>query len=130
MLPIDQPSSYGYAYTVGPADIAELRRAAGFIADYLDGVRILLLAWGWDLDRHSFVDQPAHDQVWQHWPIRLEKCGRSLRLFDERSAYASVRDYALSLVRDGVPLLYRGRDCGDFLLEQGSDGLSRGDSRP
>ena len=118
MFPIDQPSSYGYAYTVGPADIAELRGTAGFIADYLDGVRILLLAWGWDLERRSPVEQPAVDQVWQHWPIRLEKCGRSLRLFDQRSAYASVRDYAVRLIHDEVPLLYQGRDCGDFFHEQ------------
>lgn len=118
MFPIDQPSSYGYAYTVGPAEVAELRGTAGFITDYLEGVRILLLAWGWDLDRGSFLDQPGQDQVWQHWPIRLVKCGRSLRLFDEHSAYASVRDYALNLVSNEVPMLYRGRDCGDFFHEQ------------
>jgi len=130
MFPIDQPSSHGYAYTVGPADVNELKDTPGFIADYLDGVRILLLSWGWDLHRRSLVDQPAHDQVWQHWPIRLEKCGRSLRLFDERSAYASVRDYTLTLIRNEVPLMYRGRDCGDLFLEQGSGELGRRESRP
>lgn len=117
MFPIDQPSGYGYAYTVGPANVAELQSTPGFITDYLDGARILLLAWGWDLDRRSPVERPAPEQVWQHWPIRLEKCGRSLRLFNEHSAYASVRDYALTLIRDEIPLLYQGRDCADFFHE-------------
>ncbi|MFM9135096.1 MAG: hypothetical protein ACKOT0_06640 [bacterium] len=31
----------------------------------------------------------------------------------------AVRAYALSLIDSGVPLLYRGRDCGDFFRAHG-----------
>ena len=117
MFPIDQPSSHGYAYTVSPEDIAHLKAIPGFLPDYLDGARILLQSWGWDLDARRFIDVVDPDQVWQQWPIRLEKCGRSLWLFEQSDAYRSVRDYALSLMADGVSLRYRDRDCGMFFRE-------------
>ena len=117
MFPIDQPSRFGDAYTVSPADVAELKATPGFLADYLDGVRILLQSWGWDFDTRRFIDVVDAAQVWQNWPIRLEKCGRSLWLFDQKDSYRSVRDYALSLMADGVSMMHDGRDCGDFFRE-------------
>lgn len=117
MFPIDQPSRHGMAFTVNAADVGELRAAPGFRADYLEGVRILLQAWGWDLDRRELIADPDADQRWQGWPIRLEKCGRSLRLFAEDASYASVREYALWLIGQGTPMLYKNRDCGEFFRE-------------
>lgn len=117
MFPIDRPSSYGWAWTVTPGDIAELRQRPGYLDRYREGVRLLLLAWGWDLKAACPVDSPDLDQRWQEWPIRLEKCGRSLWLYDEHEAYASVRAYAQSLIDGGIDLSYSGRDCGDFFRE-------------
>ncbi|MBM3688227.1 MAG: hypothetical protein FJW80_00990 [Actinobacteria bacterium] len=117
MFPIDVPSSFGDAYAVGPAEVAELKATPGYLPDYLDGARILVRSWGWDLDTRRFIEEIDPDQVWQKWPIRLEKCGRSLWLFDEHEAYHSVRDYALALMADGVSMSYRDRDCGDFFRQ-------------
>lgn len=114
MFPIDQPSRMGYAYTVYQAEVIELRSSPGYLTDYLDGVRILLLSWGWDMRARRPVLECDPDQRWMQWPIRLEKCGRSLWLFEELAAYQSVRGYALSLIDEGVDLRYRDRDCGDY----------------
>ena len=114
MFPIDQPSKKGFAYTVYQAEVSELRASPGYLAGYLDGVRILLLSWGWDLQSRTPVRACDPDQRWMQWPIRLEKCGRSLWLFEEFDAYRSVRGYALSLIDEGVDLRYHERDCGDY----------------
>ena len=119
MFPIDQPSSWGFAYTVTQADIDEMLGIPGFLRDYRVGVRILLLAWGWNVADMGPVRDPDPEQCWQGWPIRLEKCGRSLWLLGQRDLYDSVRAFAMNLIGDGVPLSYRGRDCGDFFREHG-----------
>lgn len=117
MFPVDQSSTYAYAWTVYDEDVAALRARPGFLADYRDGVRLLLLAWGWSVESGLAVAQPAPEQRWQYWPIRLEKCGRSLWLFGEFELYAAVRTYALNLRSAGVSMDYRGRDCGAFFVE-------------
>lgn len=123
MFPIDQPSSHGYAWTVYPGDIDVLIATSGFVDDYLDGARILLLSWGWSLGDRRFVEDPAPNQDWQDWPIRLEKCGRSLWLFAQQGAegadraYGSVREYATVLVARGVSMRYRDRDCWHFFRD-------------
>ena len=123
MFPIDQPSSHGYAWTVYSGDIDQLIGTPGFLADYLEGARILLLSWGWDLETRRFIDDPDPDQDWQDWPIRLEKCGRSLWLFAQQGAegaaraYGSVREYATVLVARGISMRYRDRDCWHFFRD-------------
>ncbi|MGI9197250.1 MAG: opioid growth factor receptor-related protein [Candidatus Nanopelagicales bacterium] len=123
MFPIDQPSSHGYAWTVYPDEIDDLAATAGFLDDYLDGARILLLSWGWEVASRRLVDDPAPDQDWQDWPIRLEKCGRSLWLFSQQGlaaageAYGSVREYATLLMARGVNMHYRDRNVWHFFRD-------------
>lgn len=121
MFPIDEPGSYGFAWVVYDEDISALLAHPGFLEDYREGVRLLLLAWGWDLADGRAVGQAAPEQRWQYWPIRLEKCGRSLWLFGESDLYEGVRTYAMNLRAAGISLDYRGRDCADFFLEHGVD---------
>lgn len=117
MFPIDQPSRLGFDWTVYDGDIEHLRARAGFVDRYLEGVRILMVSWGWDLAARRLVDHPDSDQCWQDWPIRLEKCGRSLWLFGERDSCLSVRDFALGLMASRVSLAYSGRNCGDYFRD-------------
>lgn len=47
LVPVDAPSSHGWAFSVLPGDIAILRADAAFMASYLRGVELLFQAWGW-----------------------------------------------------------------------------------
>lgn len=114
MFPIDQPSAYGFAWTVYDGDIAELKKDEAYIKRYLRGVELQALSWGWDLARHAYIPHPHPDQSWQDWPIRLYKCARSLKLFGFETEFQSMRTYAQDLIRRGTSMMYRGRDLGEF----------------
>ena len=47
-FPIDEPSSYGFAWVVYDAEIVALKKDPGYIAKYLRGVELLACLWGWD----------------------------------------------------------------------------------
>lgn len=49
LVPVDTPSSHGWAWTVLPGDVASLRSDARFMAAYRHGVELLFRAWGWHL---------------------------------------------------------------------------------
>lgn len=112
MFPIDQPSSYGYAWTVFEGDIAEFKEDQQFIEKYLLGVRLLALSWGWDITNRIQIANPAPDQKWQNWPIRLYKCARSLRVFGFEDYFDSMKIFAKRLMQNGVSMVYNGRDLG------------------
>jgi hypothetical protein len=110
MFPIDQPSSYKYAWTVYAGDVAVLKQDAAYIDGYLEGVRLLAASWGWNLLEHDYLPNPTPDQRWQRWPIRLHKAAQSVRLFGYEDYFDSLRQYALKLVQQGESFAYRGRD--------------------
>lgn len=114
MFPIDAPSSYGYAWTVYEGDITALKQHADYIQNYLRGVELLALSWGWDLAKQDFIANPAADQRWFDWPIRLYKCAKSLQLFGFETEFESMRQYALHLIGENTPMEYNGRDLGEF----------------
>lgn len=98
MFPIDEPSSYGYAWTVYEGDIAELKRDREYITGYLRGAELLALSWGWDLSKREYVLDPKPDQKWQHWPIRLYKASKSLKLFGFNTYFESMSLLARDLM--------------------------------
>jgi hypothetical protein len=116
MFPIDEPSRYGYAWTVYEGDVAELLKDDAYIRNYLRGAELLALSWGWDLHGGRYVVAPYEDQVWQAWPIRLYKASKSLRLFGFDRLFESFRAYAKDLVDHGETMEYNGRDLG-FLFQ-------------
>jgi hypothetical protein len=101
---------YGYAYTVLAGDIAELKEDAAYMRDYLRGVELLMLSWGWDLRGVTNVPNPGLQQCWHNWPIRLYKAGKSLTLFGRDREFASVRCYAQQLLSRGESFMYGGYD--------------------
>ncbi|MGD0803600.1 MAG: hypothetical protein ABSA11_05950 [Candidatus Bathyarchaeia archaeon] len=110
MFPIDEPSRYGYAWTVYDGDIAELVKDEAYIRNYLRGVELLALSWGWNLANGLYVTNFDEDQVWQDWPIRLYKASKSLKLFGFDRLFESLRTYANDLMNKGESFEYNGRD--------------------
>lgn len=106
MFPIDEPSSYGFGYTVFEGEIAELNSDTQYVEHYLHGADLLARSWGWDLARHTFIENPAPDQCWQNWPIRLYKAAKSLKLFGYEDHFQSFRMYANDLMAKGVSMAY------------------------
>jgi hypothetical protein len=86
MFPIDETSQHGAPYTVYAGDIVELKQDPVYVRNYLRGVTLLALAWGWDLKERCPVARPQPGQAWSDWPIRLYKAGRSLQLGTSRSS--------------------------------------------
>ena len=110
MFPYDEPSSQGFRWTVYETEVLELKQDSGFVKNYLRGVELLLLSWGWQLQEQHLVEQPGINQDWADWPIRLYKCSRSLKLFGYQSEFESTKKYAQSLLKEGVSFSYNGRD--------------------
>jgi hypothetical protein len=114
MFPIDAPSAYGFAWTVYDGDIANLKQDATYIDRYLEGVRLLAEAWGWDLLKRAYVPNPLPDQQWANWPIRLYKAARSVQLFGFEDYFESLKLYAQNLIRQKQSFWYNGRDLSEL----------------
>ncbi len=121
MFPIDRDSGGQSAkWTVYEGDIAELKQDQTFLDRYRHGVELLVASWGWDLDRADYLPDPAGDQQWQHWPVRLFKAAKSLRLFGLEPEFASLKKYALILMDSGERMSYGGHDLS-WLFTTGID---------
>jgi len=118
MFPTDEPSGYGFAYTVYAGEVAALRADGDYLRRYLEGAGLLALAWGWDLEDATPVPDPAPDQCWQEWPIRLYKATRSLRLFGCEREFRSLRIYGRRLLAAGASFEYHRDLSGLFLGEE------------
>ena len=116
MFPYSQPSQFGFAYVVYASETEALKQDSLFIRSYLRGVELLFLSWGWDLQNEVEVPEPAHDQKWHNWPIRLHKCAMSLQEFGFVREFDSVRKYARMLIRQGVSFEYNGRDLSALFI--------------
>lgn len=117
MFPIDQPSRLGLAYTVSESDVENLKKDAQFMTNYLRGVELLLLSWGWDLKEKSLIREPSEHQTWHNWPIRLSKCAQSLELFDCMEAYDSVVAYGRYLLSRGNDFTFGNKDLSERFNE-------------
>jgi hypothetical protein len=102
-FPIDERSSHGFAYTVFPAEVAQLRARPEFMAAIRRCAQLLALSWGWDLDAAAPVAAPEvrRGQAWAHWPVRLYKAARCMRLFGLDAEFASLRALAVGLMGKG-----------------------------
>jgi len=117
MFPTDEPSGYGFAYTVYEGEVAALRADGDYLRHYLEGANLLALSWGWDLGAAAPLAGPEPDQRWQDWPIRLYKATRSLRLFGCDREFHSFRSYGRRLLEGGASFEYH-RDLSGLFLER------------
>jgi hypothetical protein len=106
MFPIDEPSSYGLAWTVYEGDISELRQDGDYTDNYLLGVELLAKSWGWDLQQACYLTDPQPDQCWQGWPIRLYKATKSVKLFGYEAEFESLKKLGRDLMSKGQRMHY------------------------
>ena len=114
MFPYSKPGRLGYAYVVYESEIHDLKLDPDFIQNYLRGVELLLLSWGWNLQKENLITHPDIHQEWQHWPIRLYKCAFSLMEFGFSTEFNSVRKFAILLLKQGNSFEYNGRDLSQL----------------
>lgn len=110
MFPIDQASRLGFAFTIYRDEVELLKTDSAFVTNYLRGVELLLLSWGWNLEKKEMIQHPDKDQNWHNWPIRLYKCAQSLALFGFEREYFSVIEYGHLLLEQGEDFMFRGKD--------------------
>lgn len=106
MFPIDEPSGFGFAYTVFEEEIGELNEDPRYLLDLQEGAVLLARSWGWDLEKAAPISDPDPDQRWQNWPIRLYKAAKCMRLFELDEAYRSLRQYGRGLLAQGISFEY------------------------
>ena len=114
MFPIDQRSSFGFAWTVYEGDVFELKKDDQYIRNYLQGVDLLATSWGWDVSAQAYIVNPHPDQRWQNWPVRLYKCAMSLKLFEFSARFESLKMYANDLMRKGEKMKFKGHDLSEL----------------
>jgi len=116
MFPIDQPSRLGFAYTVYENEILNLKLNPQFIENLKLGTKLLLLSWGWDLEKEARISNPYPFQIWQNWPIRLYKCAQCLQLFGLEKELQSVKKFGKLLLMEQNNFTFRGKDLSDLFL--------------
>jgi hypothetical protein len=124
VFPVDQPSSYGYRWTVYGGEVAELKKDAGFVEKYLLGVRLVAASWGWDIYGRACLPAPAAGQSWHHWPVRLFKAAQSVRLFSYLDEFESLKLFALELMKNGEQMTYNRWDLS-WIFTSGIDPYQR-----
>lgn len=117
MFPYDEPSSKGFQWVVYEAEVHELNQDPEYVKNYLRGVELLLLSWGWLLHEQHFVERPGKNQTWANWPIRLYKCGRSVKQFGYENEFESIKKYAQFLIKKGISFVYNGQDLAYFFKD-------------
>ena len=100
MFPIGDESSRGYRYSVFNQDIELLKKDAEFINNYREGLRLIFLSWGWDLEKSTEVLSPALDQEWRYYDVRLRKAIHSMYLFDQDKYLSSALKYVQKLSKE------------------------------
>lgn len=100
---IDQRSrGQGELFNLPQAVIGQLKSDQEFVSRHRRGMELGMLAWGWDIQNKKSVDNPALDQRWQNWPIRLHKMAKSAQLFGYTDYYASMCAFVGDLKLKGI----------------------------
>lgn len=97
MFPIGDESSQGYRYTVLPKNIESLKSDPEYLENYKEGLRLMFLSWGWDLEKSKKVANPGPHQHWRHYDVRLRKAMHSMYLFSQDEYFESAKKFLNSL---------------------------------
>jgi len=99
-------------------DIQNLLADPAWHADYLESVRLVSRAFGWDIDSASLIADDSGGRWRPDKDIRLAKIIRSLWLFGETRYFESLRSFARIIQENiyrGGAFLYAGR-CYDEIV--------------
>lgn len=92
MFPIDRSSAgQGDFYHVSPEDVKQLQNDVTFMNNYRDGVKLVLLSWGWDGEENRDISNKL--QYWRNYQVRLGKMAHSLTLFKEQKLLNSLKTF-------------------------------------
>jgi hypothetical protein len=110
VFPIPDPSSNKLKYSVFLEDIKILKEDKDYVANLKECARIICLAWGWDLNKKKYIDNPdtINGQKWQDHPIRLFKMILSLLCFELIDEANSAIQLGKSI--SNINYIYSGRD--------------------
>jgi hypothetical protein len=92
MFPIKEDSAYGFKYSVFQDDVEALNETE-FIKNYLRGINLISLSWGWDIEKLEPVKNPDLTQKYNNYDIRLRKIGQSLKLFKQEKYFDSLNSF-------------------------------------
>jgi hypothetical protein len=73
------------------SDIDTLRSNPNWLSRYRESVKLVALAWGWDIDACCLVEDGG---VWDKKDVRLAKIIRSLWLFEQFDYFVSMQTFA------------------------------------
>ncbi len=104
-FPIPEGSSKGMAYTVYEDEVNQLFKDCRYINSLKRCTDLVCKAWGWDLYNRKFIENPAYNQKWSNWPIRLYKMAFCLEFLGLSEAI-SVRLYGQYLINKGYEFTY------------------------
>jgi hypothetical protein len=126
LFPIDRDSSSkGSSYTLAKADFELLSKNSAFMANYCEGIKIVLSAWGWDADKCK--DVSGSGKIWDGYGIRLAKMANSIMLFRD-NCNDGQKKAELSNIFKSVQMFYKKvvlpdnnvkNNCQDFKLVKG-----------
>lgn len=98
MFPIEDGSQRRYNVFAG--DVEDLRADAQWLKRYREGVRLVAMAWGWDVEKKQNTEV-KRGMGWTHWDVRLAKIIRSLWLFGQWDYMASMQQFARTVKPKG-----------------------------
>lgn len=94
MFPINRSSAgQGTKYQLSLSNIEELKKDSDFMSHYREGVKLIMLSWGWDADSGNDVSNAS--QCWTNYEVRLGKMAHSLLLFDQQDLLKSLKQFCV-----------------------------------
>ena len=102
-FPIEKKSKFGFGYSIDLIDAKILKQDKIYMDNYLEGVKLLALAWGWDIENQKLFEKRQSTQKWSFWPIRLYKATRSLEML-KHCGYPSEIDSTINLYFDSLKI--------------------------
>ncbi len=118
MFPNDRKTSgQGMKYCFTKSLINKLIEDQEFIKNYILGIKLVLLAWGWDFDKNKWIQNPDQNQKWDGYEVRLLKIIYSTILMKHYSAYKSVKIFAKAIInKQGKPFSQQ-RKINNYIKE-------------
>eukprot|EP01080_Neovahlkampfia_damariscottae_P005025 gene5025-8622_t len=101
MFPIKEDSGYGFKYSIFEDDVKELKKTE-FLKNYLSGVKLITMSWGWDIEKSKMIENRDKSQKYNNYDIRLRKIGQSLKLFEQNDYFNSLDKFVKYLDSQNV----------------------------
>ena len=106
LFPIDRGSvSYGEKYNIAGKPLKRLKRNRKFLKNVAEAIKINALAFGWDIETSTYVDDmnwDAGQDPWLAYPTRIWKMTRSAQILGLKKEFESLLLLQQSLADGGI----------------------------